>query len=86
MNKSKKAWPTLTTDEETENFINTANLTEYDWSTAEPAHYEFEDKTERITLRISKRQLENIKNIAAKRGIKYQRFMREIMEKGIQQI
>jgi len=79
MKKSKKEWISLQTDEEAENFINTANLAEYDWSKAEPINYEFENKTERITLRISKRQLENIKSIASQRGIKYQRFMREIM-------
>jgi len=84
MSKSKKSWPTLTSDVEAEDFISNSNLAEYDWSVAEPVSYEFENKDEKVTLRISKNQLQAIKDGAFKRGIKYQRFMREIMEKGLQ--
>ncbi|MEQ8940538.1 MAG: CopG family antitoxin, partial [Roseitalea porphyridii] len=75
MSKSKKPWPTLPTDEDAERFVEQADLTEYDWSAAEPVHYEFEDKSARVTMRLPESQLERIKAEAAKRGVKYQRFM-----------
>lgn len=83
MSKSKKPWPTLPTDEEAETFVEQADLSEYDWSVAEPVHYEFEDKSARVTMRMPESQLERIKAEAAKRGVKYQRFMRELMERGM---
>ncbi|UIJ94346.1 CopG family antitoxin [Sinorhizobium meliloti] len=84
MSKSKKAWPSLPTDKAAEVFVEEADLSEYDWSAAEPVRYEFEDKSARVTMRIPESQLETIKAEAAKRGIKYQRFMRELMERGMQ--
>jgi len=86
MRKLKKQWPTLPTDEDAEMFVETADLSEYDWSKAEPARYEFEDKSARITMRIPESQLESIRAEAAKRGIKYQRFMRELMERGLRSL
>jgi len=86
MNKLKKPWPTLSTDEEAEIFVSTADLSEYDWSLAEPVRYEFEDKSARVTMRLPEKQLENIRVEAAKRGIKYQRFMRELMERGLRSL
>lgn len=83
MSKSKKPWPTLPTDEDAEKFVEEADLTEYDWSAAEPVHYEFEDKSARVTMRLPESQLERIKAEAAKRGVRYQRFMRELMERGM---
>jgi len=83
MSKSKKKWPTLPTDEAAEDFVAKADMSEYDWSAAEPVHYEFEDKSARVTMRISEGQLDAIKAEAAKRGVKYQRFMRELIERGM---
>lgn len=84
MSRSRKQWPTLPTDEAAEDFVATADLSEYDWSAAEPVRYEFEDKSARVTMRIPESQLDDIKAEAAKRGVKYQRFMRELMERGLQ--
>lgn len=83
MSKSKKPWPTLPTDEDAEKFVEQADLTEYDWGAAEPVHYELEDKSARVTMRLPESQLERIKAEAAMRGVKYQRFMRELMERGM---
>ena len=86
MSKSKKPWPTLRSDEEAEAFVEQADLSDYDWSLAEPVHHEFEDKSARVTMRIPESQLENIKAEAARRGVKYQRFMRELMERGLRSL
>lgn len=42
MSRSKKQWPTLPTDEAAEDFVATADLSEYDWSAAEPVPEELE--------------------------------------------
>lgn len=86
MSRSKKPWPSLPTDEAAEKFVAEADLSEYDWSAAEPVRYEFEDKSARVTMRIPESQLETIKAEAARRGVKYQRFMRELMERGMRSL
>lgn len=86
MNKSKKPWPTLPSDEAADAFVEQADLSEYDWDAVEAASYEFEDKSARVTMRIPESQLDDIKAEAARRGIKYQRFMRELMEKGMRSL
>lgn len=84
MSTSKKPWPTLTTDEMAENFVAEADLSEFDWSAAEPVHHEFGDKSARVNMRMPESQLEAIKAEAKKRGVKYQRFMRELLDRGMQ--
>jgi predicted DNA binding CopG/RHH family protein len=84
MSRSKKPWPTLPTDKAAEEFVEKADLSVFDWSLAEPVRYEFEDKSARVTMRLPESQLDVIKMEAAKRGVKYQRFMRELMERGLQ--
>ena len=86
MSKSKKPWPSLPTDEAAEEFVETADLSEYDWSAAEPVHYEFDEKAARVTMRMPERQLDQIKSEAARRGMKYQRFMRELLDRGMQSL
>ena len=86
MNKSKKPWPTLASDDDAERFVEDSDLSEFDWSTAEPVRYEFEDKSARVTMRIRESQLADIKAEAARRGVKYQRFMRELMERGMRSL
>lgn len=85
MNNDKpKPWPSLPSDEAAEAFVANADLSEYDWSAAEPVSHEFESKSSRVTMRIPESQLQRIKAEAEKRGVKYQRFMRELMERGMQ--
>ena len=86
MSKSKKPWPTLPTDDAVNEFVGTADLSEYDWGELEPVHYEFEDKSARVTLRLPESQLAHIKIEAERRGVKYQKFMRELMNRGMQSL
>ncbi len=84
MNNGKlKPWPSLPTDEAAEKFVAEADLSEYDWSAAEPVTHEFEQKSARVNMRMSESQLAEIKAEAKKRGIKYQRFMRELLDRGL---
>jgi predicted DNA binding CopG/RHH family protein len=81
--QEKKPWPKLETDDAFDAFITTADLSDYDWGPLEPTHYEFEEKAARVTMRLPESQLALIKAEASKRGLKYQRFMRELMERGL---
>ena len=83
MKTQGKPWPSLPSDEAAERFVDEADLSGFDWSAAEPARYEFEDKSARVTMRLPESQLAAIRAEAEKRGVKYQRFMRELMERGM---
>ena len=84
MKKSKNNWPSLPTDEAAQEFVATADLSEFDWGVAEPITHEFESKSAQVNMRMPETQLARIKAEAQKRGKKYQPFMRELMERGLQ--
>jgi len=84
MKKSKNNWPSLPTDEAAREFVATADLSEFDWGAAESITHEFESKSAQVNMRMPETQLALIKAEAKKRGKKYQPFMRELMERGLQ--
>lgn len=86
MSKSRKPWPKLKTHDEIDAFIAEADLSEYDWGQPEPVSHEFEDKSARVTMRMSESQLARIKTEAERRGMKYQKFMRILMERGMRSL
>jgi len=79
----KKKIPTLRTDREAEAFVARADLTEYDLSDAKPVRFEFEKKAARVNMRLPQRLLDAVKRRAEQRGIPYQRFIREALERAI---
>lgn len=79
----RKAWPTLPNDEAAERFVGEADLTEYDWSKAVPMRFELRKKDKQVALRLSDELLTATKAAAKARGIPYQRFMREAIEKAL---
>lgn len=80
----KKPLPNLTTDKEAEDFIDTADLTDYDLSALTTTRFEFQPKERSITMRLSEPLLEAIKNEAGRSGMPYQRFIRQTLEQAIQ--
>lgn len=86
MSRSDKPWPKLKTHDEVDAFVANADLSEYNWGSPEPVSHEFEDKAARVTMRIPASQLAKIKAEAEKRGMKYQKFMRVLMERGLQSL
>ncbi len=78
-----KPIPPLKTDKDAEDFIDTADLTQYDLSPFQETHFELQDKTARITLRLPKNQLDALKNEAKQRHIPYQRLIRYYIERGL---
>ncbi|WP_290652486.1 BrnA antitoxin family protein [Aquisalimonas sp.] len=86
MNASKddlKPLPELRSDEESERFVEEADLSEYDLSGFKRVHFEFEPKSAQINMRLPENLLKAIKAQAKARGIPYQRYIRETLEQAI---
>jgi len=82
--KKLKNLPRLKTDKQAEDFVDSADLSEYDLSGFKPMNFEFENKSATISMRLPKSQLAAVKAEARKRGMPYQRFMREMIQRGMQ--
>lgn len=78
-----KKFPSFSTDQEAEDFVDNADLSEYDFSDFKTVKYEFEPKSAIINLRVPERLLTAIKAKAEKEGLPYTRFIRLILEKAI---
>jgi predicted DNA binding CopG/RHH family protein len=74
-----KKIPKLKTDAEAARFVATADLTAFDLSGFRPAQFEFEKKAARVNMRLPAPLLAAVKAAAKKRGIPYQRFIREAL-------
>ena len=79
----KKKFPPLNSDAEAEEFVATADLTEYDFSGFRPMRFEFQPKSAKINMRLPESLLKAVKALAAKRGVPYQRFIRETLERAV---
>ncbi len=79
-----KALPILTTDEAAEDFLDTADLSEYDFSGFAKANFELRRKDARINMRVPVAQLAAIKQAAAAAGIPYQRFIRNAIDEALE--
>ena len=82
-NDKRKPLPRLKTDEEAERFVDEADLSEYDLSGFKPARFEFEKKSARVNMRLPEPLLDAVKAKARARGIPYQRFIREAIERAL---
>ena len=78
-----KPWPILKSDEETEEFVATADLTDYDFSQMVPMAFEYTAKDSRVTMRLPGGLLDAVKERAKARGIPYQRYIREVLEREV---
>jgi predicted DNA binding CopG/RHH family protein len=83
MSGSKKPWPTLPTDDATEAFVEGADLSEYDWSAAEPVRYEFARKAAALNMRIPQSMLDAVKAKAAAKGFPFTRYVRMLIEQDL---
>jgi predicted DNA binding CopG/RHH family protein len=78
-----KKFPPLRTDEEAEEFVATADLSEYDFSGFKVVRFEFEPKAARVNMRLPESLVKTLKERAKKRGVPYQRYTREMIELGL---
>jgi predicted DNA binding CopG/RHH family protein len=80
----KRKLPRFKSDKEAENFVAQADLTEYDLSGMQPIRFEFQPKTERVNMRLPRQLLDAVQASAARKGIPYQRFIRQVLEDAVQ--
>ena len=78
-----KKLPILKTDREAEDFVDNADLSEYDLSGFKPFKFEFAAKDERINMRLPAALLQAVKKKAKAEGLPYQRFIRATLEKAV---
>ncbi len=78
-----KQLPLLTSDEEAERFLDTADLSEYDLSAMRPHSFEFARKSKQVNMRMPEQLLDAVKVKAAEHGMSYQRFIRQALEAAI---
>jgi predicted DNA binding CopG/RHH family protein len=79
----KRKLPKLKSDREAEAFVAQSDLTDYDLSGMRTMRFEFQPKSERVNMRLPKPLLEAVKASAAKAGVPYQRFIRQVLEAAV---
>jgi predicted DNA binding CopG/RHH family protein len=80
----KKPIPTFKSDERAEDFVATADLSEYDLSGGQVMRFEMKRKDKTVNLRMPEQLLEAVRERAASAGIPYQRFIRLALERAVQ--
>jgi predicted DNA binding CopG/RHH family protein len=75
-----KKLPTLTSDEDAEAFVDSADLSEYDLSEMKPAKFEYLKKSAKLNMRLPQSLLTAIKAKADAQGMPYQRYIRHVLE------
>lgn len=83
--KDLKPFPCFHSNEDAERFVETADLSEYDFSGFQPVRFEFQKKAARVTMRLPEALLAALKERARQRGIPYQRLIREALERAVAQ-
>tara|TARA_R110002073_G_scaffold78785_2_gene189734 strand:- start:187 stop:429 length:243 start_codon:yes stop_codon:yes gene_type:complete len=72
----------MTTDAEAEAFLD-QDLSDLDFDQFKPAPFEFAKKSARVSMRLPEGLLAAVKAEASRRGIPYQRLIREWLERGL---
>ena len=78
-----KKFPTWKTDAEAEEFVATADLSEYDMSDMVPVRFELRRKDKAINLRLPDALLEEVRSRAKRADMPVQRFIRLAIERAI---
>jgi predicted DNA binding CopG/RHH family protein len=79
----RKKIPTLKTDKQVEDFIDQADVSEYDLSKFKATKFEFAAKDQRLNMRLPSSLLEAVKKKAKAKGLPYQRYIRAELEKAV---
>lgn len=80
-----KQIPTFESDRDAEDFVERADLTEYDLSGFRRSEFEFAVKDTTVSLRMPASLVQSLKRRAAVEGIPYQRLIRLFLEQGLAQ-
>jgi predicted DNA binding CopG/RHH family protein len=77
--------PRLKNDRQAEQFVAGSDLTRYDLSALKATQFEFAAKEARINMRLPGDLLSAVKRAAQQRGVPYQRFIRQTLERAIKE-
>jgi predicted DNA binding CopG/RHH family protein/uncharacterized DUF497 family protein len=80
----KEKLPRFRSDKEAKDFVEKADLTEYDLSAMRPIRFEFQPKSERVNMRLPRQLLDAVRASAARAGVPYQRFIRQALEEAVE--
>ena len=78
-----KKLPAFASDREAEEFVETADLSQYDLSGGEFVRFELKPKDKSINLRLPGTLLEAVRARAKRAGLPYQRFIRMALEEAL---
>jgi len=84
MKNELKKFPLLHSDEEAEEFLANADLSEYDFSGFRPMHYEFKKKDSALNMKLPASLAEAGKVKARKLNMPFSRYMRMLLETDLQ--
>ncbi len=79
----KKKLPKIKSDKAAEDFVENADLTEYDLSGSKNVRFEFQKKEKSVTMRMPEGLLKAVKETAEHENMPYQRFIRIALEKAV---
>ena len=79
----EKKIPEFKTDKEAEDFVDSADLTEYDLSGFKPEKFEFLPKDARLNMLLPPALLKALREKAEAAGMPYQRFIRAALEQAV---
>lgn len=82
--KDLKPLPTFASDKAAEQFVDSEDLSTYDLSKGHVVRFEFEPKSAQVNLRMPEGLLLSVKQRAKLRGIPYQRYIREVLERALE--
>jgi predicted DNA binding CopG/RHH family protein len=78
-----KKLPTFKSDRAAEQFVDKADLSQYDLSGGEFVRFELKPKDKSVNLRLPGQLLEAVRRRAKRAGLPYQRFMRLALEEAV---
>lgn len=81
--KTPKPFPSFNSDEEAEDFVSNADLTEYDFSNFRPMTFEFKKKETPLNIRLPRALYEAAKKKAQQEEMSLSQYVRSLLEADI---
>ena len=83
MKATAKSMPSLKSDADSEHFVATADLSQFNLSGFKPMRFEFEPKAAALNMRLPQNLLDAVKLKAKARGMPYTRYVRLLLESDV---
>lgn len=83
MKANLKPMPSLSSDDDAEAFVATADLAQHDLSGFKPMRFEIEPKAAALNMRLPASLLDAVKAKAKAQGIPYTRYVRMLLESDV---